>query len=179
MAVIAYGLNLKGTKMENYRAYLPELKTTTLFQDIEDEALRPRIIRKKIGDEIGPWDMDYFKVILKTYPAQELQPRRFKWDMPKHGEPGMLMGEIPSLSRYLEPLGRTFDHKSKPLEKEMDLLEMSGEMMTKFYSPEIAVAQGVMLRNLLGILAQKVMDVRYDLFMLRDGRDVFAPAEPK
>lgn len=172
--------------MEDYRAYLPELKTTTLFQDIEDDALiallnamQPRIIHKKVGDEMRPWDMNYFKVILKAYPAQELVPRRFKWDMPKHGEPGMMMGEIPSLSRYLEPLGRTFGHKGKPLEKALDLLEMSGEMMTKFYSPEIAAAQGVMLRNLMGILAQKVMDVRYDLFMLREGRDVFAPAEPQ
>lgn len=172
--------------MKNYREYLPELKTTTLFQDIEDdaliallEAMQPRIIRKEIGDEIGPWDINYFKVILKTYPAQEMAPRRFKWDMPKHGEPGMMMGEIPSLSRFLEVLGRTFDHKGRPMGKAMDLLEMSGEMMTRYYSSEIAVAQGVMLRNLLGILAQKVMDVRYDLFMLRDGRDVFAPAETK
>lgn len=55
--------------MEDYRAYLPELKTSTLFQDIEDDALiallnamQPRIIHKKVGDEMGPWDTNYFKL---------------------------------------------------------------------------------------------------------------------
>lgn len=48
----------------------------------------------------------------------------------------------------------------KPLSCDMDLLELSGEMVTKYYDPEVAEAQGIMLRNFLGILAQKVCDVR-------------------
>lgn len=176
--------------MENYREYLPELKSTTLFQDIEDEALitlletmQPKIICKKAGDEPGPWNKEAFKVILRTKPASEIQPRRFKWDMPKFGEPGFLMGEIPELSRFMEKIDRPAGGKppgppSNLMEKDMDVMEMSGAMITKFYNTKVAETQGVMLRNLLGILAQKVMDVRQELFLLRDSRDIYNPQPP-
>ena len=54
----------------------------------------------------------------------------------------------------------------KPLSFDVDLLELSGEMMMKYYGPEVAEAQGIMLRNFLGILAQKVCDVREEKFQL-------------
>lgn len=38
--------------------------------------------------------------------------------------------------------------------------------MMKYYGPEVAEAQGIMLRNFLGILAQKVCDVREEKFQL-------------
>lgn len=185
--------------MTNYREYLPELKSTTLFQDIEDDALiamldamQPKItVRKKGEMNIGPmegprnWEESTFRVILKSVPSQGLAPRRFKYDMPKFGEPGMMMGEIPALSRFPEVLekegkrGGKMPHAPRPLDYDLYTLECSGEMLTRFYSPEIAPAQGVMLRNFLGILAQKVMDVRQELFLLRDGRDIFNPVEEK
>ena len=47
--------------MENYRAYLKELKTTTLFQDIPDEelialleAMQPKIVMRKAGEPMPP-----------------------------------------------------------------------------------------------------------------------------
>ena len=43
---------------------------------------------------------------------------------------------------------------------ELYLLRMSGEMLTKYYGEKYAGAQGRMLRNFLGILAQKVTDIR-------------------
>ncbi len=169
--------------MENYREYLPELKTTTLFQDIDDEALidlletmRPPIIRRKAGETIGlrP-DMAAFRVVLRG-PVREPAPRRFKWDMPRFGEPGMMMGEIPSLSRFLDHIERPAKpfFTPKPLEHDLDMLEFSGEMLVKFYGEKVAAAQGVVLRNFLGILAQKVTDVRRELFLLRDGVDMYA-----
>lgn len=169
--------------MENYREYLPELKSTTLFQDIQEDALiqlletmQPAVIHRKKGEFPGiKNDFKTFRMILKAYPAKEPAPRPHKYDMPKFGEPGMLMAEIPSLSQCFagpKPEDETGDRPVrkgpplKPLSFDVDLLELSGEMMTKYYGPEVAEAQGIMLRNFLGILAQKVCDVREEKFQL-------------
>ena len=180
--------------MENYREYLPELKSTTLFRDMTDEeivcvleAMQPAIIEQKAGEMPSiRKDFQMFRMILQGDPDKEQEPRKHKYDMPKFGEPGMLMAEIPSLSRIFEdrkpgegPGGRPKDGERppkpedgkgekrrpkgppiKPLPCDMKFLELSGEMLTKPYGPEVSEAQGKMLRNLLGILAQKVMDVR-------------------
>ena len=180
--------------MENYRKYLPELKSTTLFRDMADEeiicvleAMQPAIIEQKAGEMPSiKKDFQVFRMILQGAPDKEQESRKHKYDMPKFGEPGMLMAEIPSLSRIFEgrkpgeePDGNPKDGERppkpedgkgekrrpkgppiKPLPCDMKFLELSGEMLTKPYGPEVSEAQGKMLRNLLGILAQKVMDVR-------------------
>lgn len=170
--------------MENYRNYLPELKSTTLFQDIEDdaliqllEAMQPAIIERKKGEFPGiNEDFKTFRMVLKSDPAIEPAPRPHKYDMPKFGEPGMLMAEIPSLSKGSgdkppkkpeEKKGEKPERKGppkRPLPCDTKLLELSGEMVTKYYGPEVAEAQGIMLRNFLGILAQKVIDARKEKF---------------
>ena len=59
-----------------------------------------------------------------------------------------------------------FKHKGPPhggpKNEEFDLymLRMSGEMVTRFYGEQYSEVQAIMLRNFLGILAQKVTDVR-------------------
>lgn len=172
--------------MENYREYLKELKTTTLFQGIDDESLiemletmEPRIVHVKKDGEmpIQPPEFKEFAVFLRGYPQKEIEPRRFKYDMPKFGEPGMLMGEIPSLSRMNET-DRPMRHMGHPKdghvrEWDMDVMMMSGEMVTNFYNEKITNAQSKMLRNFLGILAQKVTDIRHDLFLVRDHFDIY------
>lgn len=195
--------------MENYRDYLPELKSTTLFRDMSDdeiicvlEAMQPEIIEQKAGEMPSiKRDFQVFRMILQGDPNQEIAPRKHKYDMPKFGEPGMLMAEIPSLSRIFEgkkpgedPGGRPEDGKCppkpeegkgpkkdpkrppiKPLPCDMKFLELSGEMLTKPYGPEVAEVQGKMIRNLLGILAQKVMDVRKEKFeMMREYEEKLA-----
>lgn len=179
--------------MVNYREYLKELKTTTLFQDIEDdaliallEAMQPKLVVRKQGEPMPPMLPGTFKMALRATPENEMVPRIFKYDMPKFGEPGMLMAEIPTLSRMgegLEAAGRGGKrmgpppHKMRELTYDLEMLEFTEESLTKFYSGEIAQAQGVMLRNFLGILAQKVCDVRHELFLIRDGRDMFRDSE--
>ena len=90
-----------------YSDYLKELKTTTLFQGIVDDDLlmllntiKPQIIHIDEGGELPMMAGGFkeFAVFLRGYPQKEIAPRRFKYDMPKFGEPGMMMGEIPSLS---------------------------------------------------------------------------------
>lgn len=172
--------------MINYRDYLPQLRSTTLFQDIADndilallEALQPTLIHVKQGDLMPEMPEARFRMFLRTVPEQTPVPRAFKYDMPKFGEPGMLMHEIPTLSRMGDTLDKRangkkpFFHKPHPLEYDADILEFSETAMTTFYNSEIAPAQGQLLRNFLGILAQKVNDVRHELFLIRDCRDMF------
>lgn len=171
--------------MENYREYLPELKSTTLFQEIDDdalvkllEAMQPEIIRKKKGEmaEVKK-DFKTFRMVLRVADQKELVPRPHRYDMPQFGEPGRLMAEIPCLSCMFESRSPEEGHapkkerkgppfKRKPLSCDTEFLELSGEMVTKYYGAEVAEAQGIMLRNLLGILAQKVCDEREEKWEL-------------
>ena len=117
------------TIMEKYKDYLPELKSTTLFRDMTDdeilcvlEAMQPVIIEQKAGEMPSiKKDFQVFRMILQGDPDQVIAPREHKYDMPKFGEPGMLMAEIPSLSRIFEgrnpgegPGGRPEDGKRPP-----------------------------------------------------------------
>lgn len=164
--------------MPNYREFLPELKSMTLFQNIEDEALialleamGPEIVCRKAGTRgMPPIDLDkgMFCVVLKGKPLDQLEPRLDVYNMPKPTEPGMMMGEIPCLSEMRRSRAPKFKFKHKgpphggPKNEEFDLymLRMSGEMVTRFYGEQYSEVQAIMLRNFLGILAQKVTDVR-------------------
>lgn len=162
--------------MSDYCEFLPKLKSMTLFQNIEDEALLalievmgPEIVCRKAGlSGMPPIDMDkgMFCVVLKGKPLDQLEPRLDVYNMPKPAEPGMMMGEIPCLSEMLRSRAPKMKLKGPPPtgpkneEFDLYLLRMSGEMLTRFYGEQYARAQGIMLRNFLGILAQKVTDVR-------------------
>ena len=163
--------------MLNYRDFLPELKSTTLFQNMEDEALialleamKPEIVRREAGAKgMPPIDMEkgIFCVVLKGKPLDRLEPRLDIYNMPKFNEPGMMMGEIPCLSEMNKSRAPRMRFKGMPPfpppdreQFELYLLRMSGEMLTKYYGEQYAAAQGAMLRNFLGILAQKVTDIR-------------------
>ena len=172
--------------MENYREYLPELKTTTLFQDMSDEqiimlleAMQPAIEHRKKGQMgIGEVQKGSFKMTLRTDPACDLAPRQFKWDMPQFGEPGIIMAEIPAFScmgDYLPKGESNFKppHQPQPLAFDMDLLVFNSDMITAYYNPEVSQAQGIFTRNMYGILAQKVCDVRHELFLIKTGQDMF------
>jgi hypothetical protein len=171
--------------MADYCEYLAELKSATIFQDIDDEALielletmSPEIVRLKAGEKPPLEDFRKFLIVLRSSPPREIQSRRFKYDMPKFGEPGMMMAEIPSLSRFMEFLDRPLKMPGKgppclPRDFELECLLCSADMMVKFYNEKVSQAQSIMLRNFLGLLAQKVMDVRSELFLLRDGVDIY------
>ncbi len=164
--------------MTIYREYLPELKSTTLFQNIDDEALvalldvmSPEIVHRKAGaGGMPPIDMEngMFCVVLKGKPLDQLAPRLDVYNMPSPMEPGMMMGEIPCLSEMRKSRSPKLKMKFKgpppggPKSEAFDLymLRMSGEMITRFYGERYSEAQTIMLRNFLGILAQKVTDVR-------------------
>lgn len=172
--------------MSKYSEFLPELRSTTLFQDLNDDeivalldCMQPAIIHIDKGAMMPEMSKGHWRMFLRRSPKAPLVPRAFKYDMPKFGEPGMLMHEIPTLSRMGDTLDqrakgpRRPPHKPHPLDYDADVLEFTEDAMTTFYNAEIAPAQGLLLRNYLGILAQKVNDVRHELFLIRDCRDMF------
>lgn len=178
--------------MVDYREYLNELKSATLFQGIEDgnliamlDVMQPEIKHIDEGGElpVTPPDFPRFAVFLRGYPQKKIEERRFKYDMPKFGEPGMMMGEIPSLSemnetaRPMKKMRFPKGGKGMPKRAPMDVMLMSGEMITKFYNSDISSAQSKMLRNFLGILAQKVTDIRHDLFLAKDNFDIYGESD--
>ena len=148
----------------------------TLFQGIKDDALiallevmKPEIVYHKAGTKGIPVDIEsgIFCVVLKGKPLVQLEPRLDMYNMPKFGEPGMMMGEIPCLSEMNKSRAPRMKHggpPGKPPEDMFDLylLRMSGEMVTTYYGEQYTQAQSMMLRNFLGILAQKVTDVRME-----------------
>ena len=139
--------------MSIYREYLPELKTTTLFQDIPDDELialldvmQPKIVMRKAGDPMPPRQEGRYWMALRSTPARPLQPRQFKYDMPKFGEPGMLMAEIPTYSRMEEGLPNPrkggHPHKGKAPDYDLEMLEFGEYMLTDFYGEQYTKAQG-------------------------------------
>ncbi len=162
--------------MTNYREFLPELKSMTLFRNVGDEALialieamGPEIVCRKAGTRgMPPIDMDkgLFCMVLRGKPLDKLEPRLDVYNMPRPTEPGMMMGEIPCLSEMKKSRAPKMKFKGRPPggskneESDLYMLLLSGEMLTAFYGEKHCAAQGIMLRNFLGILAQKVTDVR-------------------
>lgn len=162
--------------MSRYREFLPELKSMTLFRNIEEEPLiallqvmAPELVRREKGARgMPPIDLDrgLFCVVLRGKPLDQLEPRLDVYNMPRYAEPGMMMGEIPCLSEMRKSRAPRMRFKGPPpggpKNEDFDLymLRMSGEMLTRFYGEQYCAAQGMMLRNFLGILAQKVTDVR-------------------
>ena len=130
--------------------------------------MKPEIVHRKASAGAPPIDIEkgIFCIVLKGKPLDQLEPRLDVYNMPKFDEPGMMMGEIPCLSEMLKSRAPKMRMKGMPPgppqreEMETYLLLMSGEMLTKFYGEQYAEAQGKMVRNFLGILAQKVTDVR-------------------
>ena len=170
--------------MSKYAEYLPELKTSTLFRNMTDEqivsvldAMQPEIVMRKAGTPMPPLENGMYFMALRSTPAKPLVPRQFPYDMPRFGECGMLMGEIPTMSRMYEGLIDKTRHQHPGLKRALDfdleMLKFSEDMVTRFYGADVAEAQGIMLRNYLGILAQKVCDIRHELFLIKDGRDMF------
>jgi len=170
-----------------YRDYLPQLKTTTIFQDIADDdliallsAMGPKVIRLKDGEQPQTWDVNRFLILLKAVPtdgqpAPDQVPRRFKWDMPKDHEPGRLIWAVPALSGYHQALGLNFEPPANQRRADIEALEVTGEMLTGDFEAKLAPAQGRMIRNLLGMLAQQITDIRQMYNLAGSGRDMYAP----
>ena len=167
--------------MKTYRDFLPQLAVMPEFLGIEPEdiialleALKPEIICRKVGEEQttdnGP-DVKHnlFCIRLTGEPIPAPDVRDDRYQNPGYSNCGMLMGEIPSFSCM-------FQNKSLPVRPKPSVmkngfpgmysttetiyaLRLSPEQLTA-YVPEVAEAQGKMVRNIMGMLAQKVTDHR-------------------
>lgn len=168
-----------------YAEYLPELRQATLFRDIDDEgiialldALKPSICDGPLKPPADGSPHKAFRMVLRTDPPKKAAPRRFPYEMQERCEPGMLMGEVLVLTRKEEFIKPTPLSIKPPLPKrpgKMKTLEFTPAMLIASCQGKAAEAQRIMLRNMMGMLAQKVVDVRRDLYLERSGYDIYAP----
>ena len=173
----------KEEPMPTYRDFLPQLLTMPEFLGIEGEdivalleALKPEILCQKAGEERTPENgpdvrRNLFCIRLSGNPIPAPDVRDDRYQNPGFTNCGMMMGEIPSFSCM-------FQNKSLPVKPggpngkmpmppvpadDVYVMRFSPEQFTTFV-PEVAEAQGKMIRNFMGMLAQKVTDTRKMLF---------------
>ena len=173
----------KDEPMPTYRDFLPQLATMPEFLGIEGEdivalleALKPEILCQKAGEERTPDNgpdvrRNLFCIRLSGDPIPAPDVRDDRYQNPDFTNCGMMMGEIPSFSCMFQnkslpvkpggPNG-TFPQPPAPTE-DVYVMRFSPEQFTTFV-PEVAEAQGRMIRNFMGMLAQKVTDTRKMLF---------------
>ena len=166
-----------------YAEFLPELRGTTLFEDLSDaeilsalETMRPPVREGPLTPPEDGSPHEAFLMVLRTDPPKAASPRRFAYDGQKRGEPGMLMGEVLVLSKkelYLKPTPLSVKPPFPPFEGSMLTLEFTPEMLETACDGETALAMAKVRRNLMGMLAQKVVDVRRDLYLERSGFDLY------
>ena len=165
--------------MPTYRDFLPQLVTMPEFLGIEPEdivalleGLKPEILCQKAGEERTPDNgpdvqRNLFCIRLTGEPIPAPEERDDRYQNPGFTNCGMMMGEIPSFSCMFQnkslpvkpggPHGK-FTPPPAPTE-DVYVIRFSPEQFTTFV-PEVAEAQGKMIRNFMGMLAQKVTDHR-------------------
>lgn len=170
--------------MSDYEDLASSLTKATVFQGLsKDEifallvAMRPRLVMGLPPKPPTGEPHRCFWLVAKTIPERPEIKGRFAYGMQPHGEIGMMMGEILVFSRkeeFVKPTPLSIKPRLPQISWDLILLEFTPEMITGFYSEEISLIQGKMIRNLLGMLAQKVVDVRRELYLERSGYDIYA-----
>ena len=161
--------------MNNYREYIPQLMSMPLFRGIDGEdivklltAMEVDIVCHKKGMERSPLngpdiENDLFCIGLTGTMLPPEDERDEVYQNSSFDEVGMMMAEIPVFSEMLKkkgpPKGKFPPHPMRPNEVDRYMLRFSPDQFTT-YIPEVAEAQGKMVRNMLGLLAQKVTNVR-------------------
>lgn len=169
--------------MPDYERYASNLVGTALFQgmDCEEirallEAMAPPVHDGRANPDDGP--IRSFQLVASCSPSRGRQTRMFPYSSDGFCEVGMIMGEIPALSLKDDYLKRTPLSVKKPqpsFDWNIECLDLTPEMICADYGPKISPTQLKMIRNLMGMLAQKVVDVRRELYLERSGWDMYAP----
>lgn len=175
--------------MTDYTRYADNLAGTVLFQGLaRDEVLslleemQPPVCEGRHHPDADGIHRT-FRVVAACSPLPDFRPREFPYSPHGFCEPGMLMGEIPALSRKDEFLNRT-PLAIKPAfpameDCKIECLEFSPESFCAPISQKNSAAHAVVMRNMMGFLAQKVVGVRRKLYLEQSGWDMFAPSNRK
>ncbi len=161
--------------MNNYREYLPQLMSMPLFRGIDGDdivklltAMEVDIVCHKKGMDRSPLngpdiENDLFCIVLTGDMLPPEDERDEVYQNSKFDEVGMMMAEIPVFSEMFKktgiPKGNFAPHPLPTNEVDRYMLRFTPEQFTTFH-PEVAEAQSKMVRNMLGLLAQKVTNVR-------------------
>lgn len=175
--------------MLDYSKFADNLVGTVLFQGLErdeilsllEEMVPPVREGRHHPDEDGIHRT--FRLVVACEPAVGRKDREFPFSAHGFCEPGMLMGEIPALSRKDEFLKRTPLSIKPPLpemgDRKITCLEFSPESFCAPVSDANAAAHAVVMRNMMGFLAQKVIGVRRKLYIEQSGWDMYASENRK
>lgn len=174
--------------MLDYNACAKQLFGTVLFRGIHLEDIEGLLRHMKPSIREGRHRPDVdgihrtFRIVVyaeKTLPAKE---RPFPYSAHSFAQPGMLMGEVPALSLKDYYLGRTpleIKEKYPPLDFQIICIEVSPDVLCAPAPPELASAHAQLMRNMMGFLSQKVIDVRRELYLIRNGWDMYGPENRK
>lgn len=179
-----------------YEAYAKNLVGTPLFQGMDSDeiatllkAMSPSVRQGRANpNDNGGRICDFQLVVSSSAPnppeagqAQASDGGSLKNEFPYSGagfcQVGMIMGEIPAFSKKDDVVKRTPLWVKPPmpdLDWDIECLDLTPEMVCSDLGEKAAPAQRKFLRNLLGTLAQKVVNVRRDLYIERCGWDMFA-----
>lgn len=172
----------------DYRECAERLKGTVLFQGMKIDDIEKLLshMQPTLCEGRHHPDADgihrTFRIVVKAEKALPPKPRPFPYSAHSFAQPGMLMGEIPALSLKDYCLGRTpleIKEKFPPLNFRITCLELSPEALCASVPAELADAHAQLMRNMMGFLAQKVMDVRRELYLERSNWDMYGPENRK
>ena len=175
-----------GNTSYSYRDLLPRLTAIPLFDGIDGEAiislldaLQVEVVLQKEGemrtaDNAPDPFRGMFGISLLGPAVSARDEREDPYQNPGFGELGQMMGEIPAFTELFKgkaaimppswaPKGLFKVDPSAPAQADSLVLRFTPEQFSTFV-PEVAEAQGKMIRNMLGLLAQKVTDTRKQLF---------------
>ncbi len=129
----------------------------------------------KGGNLMDTYDPSYMYLCVAGAAPQWRQPRRSPWAMPYGIDMiGCLGGEVMTLSECSHNIGPKAAFPPSPIEADYLLLQLP-EMMA--YREAVWPAQQQMLRNLMGIVAQVVIETRALFYRARHGIDMYQLSE--
>jgi hypothetical protein len=170
----------------DYERWEPAYPQMPLFRDIEATRTRdylrdcaPALLTVRAAENL----MDYYSTEFlyvcvgnnRTNPREVLLPSRrieAKWAMPRDiAQPGIIGGEILVLSGCPPNIGPTSVLQPSECDAYYLLLRLDDilELRQEFWD-----VQRTIIRNLLGIVAQVVIDTRYLFYRARHGIDMYA-----
>ncbi len=166
-----------------YHAYALNLEDTVLFKGLNAiqiehllEAMNPTICEGQHHPDADGIHRT-FRIVASCEPTPPKATREFPYSSHGFCEPGMIMGEIPAFSLKDYFLKRT-PLSLKPAYPNLDYsivcIEFSPEQFCICPNNSILHEHGILMRNMMGFLAQKVIDSRRDYYLLKGEWDMYS-----
>ncbi len=167
----------------DYYKWIDAYSQSPLFVDIDPqeavklmEAMQPPLYTVKKGTSIfDEYDSTYMYFCLGSTPPEETKitgVKRSKWSLVGgFATPGLLAGKVPTASGFNWRIGPQSERTIQPADTHFLLITM--ENFLKHKGEELWPVQKTMIRNLIGILGQAIVETRALFYKARHGIDMF------